>query len=177
INTNTSIRVARNNTTTKGKSNASTRTSNNVINLESSIEYKSDGLSLVISEVDYNSQEDGYFQDNDNNIKLAISHLVALAATDNKLFNKSRNENESNNKSVAEDEMISKMIEFQKKIKASNAVAEVVSSWLWFTRYVRNDFLTKTIGWLKDNLKETCEMMVLGSDYDGFWDIPKLLKQ
>ncbi|CAG8606623.1 12200_t:CDS:1, partial [Cetraspora pellucida] len=70
-----------NNTTTKGKSNANTRTSSNVIDLESSIKYKSNGLSSVISKVDYDSQRDGYFQNNNNNVKLAISHFVASAAS------------------------------------------------------------------------------------------------
>ncbi|CAG8853168.1 23316_t:CDS:1, partial [Gigaspora margarita] len=40
-----------------------------------------------------------------------------------------------------------------------------------------SDFLTKTIGRLKDDLEEVREMIVIGARYDGFWDIPKLLQQ
>ncbi|CAG8772061.1 30602_t:CDS:1, partial [Racocetra persica] len=58
INTNISTRVAGNSTTTKGKNNAGTRISSNVIDLESSVEYESDSLSSDISEVDYDSQGD-----------------------------------------------------------------------------------------------------------------------
>ncbi|CAG8680289.1 23464_t:CDS:2, partial [Cetraspora pellucida] len=39
----------------------------------------------------------------------------------------------------------------------------------------KNPLRKKGLG--PDDLKETHEMMVLGSHYDRFWDIPKLLKQ
>ncbi|CAG8543850.1 16142_t:CDS:2 [Cetraspora pellucida] len=107
INTNTSTRVAGNIITTKRKSNTSIRTSSNVINLKSNVEYENNSLSLVIFEVNYDSQEDGYFQDNDNNIN-------PLSAN-NELFNESDDKNKSNNKSVAEDKIISEMIKFVNK--------------------------------------------------------------
>ncbi|CAG8799636.1 19386_t:CDS:2 [Cetraspora pellucida] len=40
-----------------------------------------------------------------------------------------------------------------------------------------SDFLTETIGSLKDDQEEAHVMMVLGANYDGYWDSEKLLKQ
>lgn len=40
-----------------------------------------------------------------------------------------------------------------------------------------SDFLTETIGPLKDEQEEACVTMILGANRDGFWDSRKLLEQ
>ncbi|CAG8777243.1 23721_t:CDS:1, partial [Racocetra persica] len=41
-------------------------------------EYENDSLSLVDSEVNYDTEENSYFQNDDNSIKLAISQFTVL---------------------------------------------------------------------------------------------------
>ncbi|CAG8524872.1 42380_t:CDS:2 [Gigaspora margarita] len=113
----TSTNIAGNNTIIRSKSNISIRTSGNTIEIKLSSEYKSDSLSLVDSEVDYNTEGDDYFQNNNNSVKLTI--------TINKLFNKTKNENESNNKDITKQDEISTEIEIE-KIEVAKAVTEIV---------------------------------------------------
>ncbi|CAG8854488.1 20877_t:CDS:1, partial [Gigaspora margarita] len=85
---NTSTNVAGNNTTIGSKSNIGVGTSSNAIDIESCSEYESDNLSLVDSEVDsevdYDTKGDGYFRDDDDGTKLAISHFAVLVASEKK---------------------------------------------------------------------------------------------
>ncbi|CAG8749362.1 7841_t:CDS:2, partial [Gigaspora margarita] len=120
----------------KSKSNIGIGTSSNGIDIESYGEYESDNLSLVDSEVDsevdYDTEGDGYFRDDDDGTKLAVSHFAVLVArslkisqffssTDpglavNELSNESEDENKSNNEDTTEQDKISKAIEFVNEI-------------------------------------------------------------
>ncbi|CAG8847013.1 8132_t:CDS:2, partial [Gigaspora margarita] len=162
INTSTSTNVAGNNTTIGSKSNIGIGTSSNAIDIESCGEYESDNLSLVDSkvdsEVDYDTEGDGYFQDDDNGTKLAISHFAVLVArslkisqffssTDpgsavNELSNESEDKNKSNNEDTTEQDEISKAIEFVNEIirvdQLSDAERAHYMAVLYFLRLLLN---------------------------------------
>ncbi|CAG8809938.1 20195_t:CDS:2, partial [Gigaspora margarita] len=94
-----------------------------------SSEYKSDSLSLVDSEVDYDTEGDSYFRDDDDSTKLAVSCLAASAASllkisqffsstnpVDELSNKTKDESESNNEDTTKQDEISEAIEFVNEI-------------------------------------------------------------